>query len=66
MAKFWFGLVFGIFPYIIDQSDIICGQNEALGHVITKKRFSRSPELIRPQIVGIWDHLVSKLKQFHT
>ena len=31
MAKFWFWLVFIIFRYIIDQSDIICGQNGSRG-----------------------------------
>ena len=38
-------------------------QNEALGHVIMKKLFLRSPD---PKLGGIWGHLGSKFKHFQT
>ena len=57
-----FGVIWGQNSNIFKPRQFIY-QNEALGHVITNKLFSRSPD---PKLRGIWGHLGSKFKHFKT
>ena len=60
-----FGVIWGQITKMFKPGQIIY-QNEALHPMITKKWFSRSVEVTRPQIWGIWGHLGSKSKKFQT